>query len=366
MQSSENLTAQVEQANKETSLFLNFIFLVSTIMSGIGLNAMLPSDDWLHYMQVFILSGAVFSCLKLIWTFQIRLFIPLASDKPSNTTIFAHLSAVMLTIFLSMPTTYTGMAWIISSEYDMSVHYNLAVDKGMDAKRNFFAVASIKSFVESQSEKMDEHAQTAKQGGYSAQAGEGQIYRTFKNAHDSLSQLVALIEQNREGFDSNVQRLGIAQNKMRHAIESEGLTLDEKVTAFEQAYREHADIYAQIMELDLARQIETSLNSFLDSALPPQKTKGNAKKALQLSQRQVRKVAGDIAQYVQAKAVVLRPISSYQLASPAVVSFRYAQQFWVQVALSAALDLSILIAVWMQIAALRKGRANSLTNNSNH
>lgn len=210
MPSSEVLNAQIERANKETSLYLTFIFFVSTFMSGIGLDAMLPNDDWVHYTQVFILSGAVFACLKLIWTFQIRLFIPLASDKPTNTTIAAHLAAIVLTIALSMPTTFTGMVWVMSSVFDMSTNNSLAVEKAMDAKRNYLAVSSIKSFIKSQSEKMGEHADTAKNGGYSAQSGEGQIYRTFKNASDSLTQLVSLIEKNTESFENNVQRLAIA------------------------------------------------------------------------------------------------------------------------------------------------------------
>ena len=359
MSATETLAAQVERANQETSPFLNFIFLVSTIMSGIGLDAMLPRADWVHYTQVIMLSGAVFACLKLIWTYQVRLFIPLASDKPSHTAISAHLVAVILTILLSMPTTYTGMAWVISSEYDMGVHYSLAVDKGMKAQRNFFSTSSIQSFIDSQSDKMDELAEAAKRGDLSGQAGEGQIFRRYGVFRDVLKNLSLLIDQNKEEFEANVGRLAIAQSKMRHAIEVD-MPLQEKVTAFETAYREHASIYAEIMALDLARQIETSLNSFLDSAVAPQKAHGAVKKSLQLAERKARKVAGDISQYSQAKIIHLEPISPYQLASPAVVAFRYAKQFWVQFTLSAALDLSILIAVWMQIAALRKSRVTSL------
>jgi len=359
----ENLHTQIEQANKETSSFLTFIFLVSTLLSGVGLHAMLPNDDWMHYTQVFTLSGAVFACLKLIWTYQIRLFVPLAADSPSNSTLTAHLGAVILTVCLSMPTTYTGMAWIMSSEYDMGVHYSEAVKKGMDAKRSFHAAASIQSFIESQMAKMDELSINARLGGYSGQAGEGQIFRTYRDARDSLAQLLALLKQNREQFEVNDGRLDIAQSKMRAADESD-LPLAEKETAFEQAYRNHADIYTEIMETDLTRQIKTSLNSFLDTAHPPHKTNGNKKKALELAQRQVRRIAGDIAAYVQSNEVALRPIEPYQLASPAIVSFRYIREFWVQAALSFALDLSVLIAVWMQISALRKVQATQ-TNNSN-
>lgn len=356
-----NLQVESEQVRKDTGIFATAIQGVSTFMSGVGIHAFLPGDDWMHYTQVGALTLGTYAVLKMNWTYQRRLFVQLASDKLNPPAILSHIGAIAITGCLSIPTTYVGMASEVTSEYDMESAYTFTVEKATDAKRNFHSASSIVGFIDSQAEKMADLASDARLGKLSGTAGEGSVYRTYAQTRDSLKRLSVQINDNESEFESSVSRLNITQGKMRKALESD-LPLPEKVTAFETAYRQQADIYTALMERDLSRQIEASLNSFLANALAPDRGQDNVREALQLAQDQARDTVREINNYVQANAVTLRPMPPYRLASPAIVSFRYVKEFWVQFALACALDLSILVAVWMQILALRKAQEGTPEN----
>lgn len=353
MSNEDNKTTHSNEASDNVKPYFTLIVIVTTIMSALGLHAYLPGNDWVHYTQVAMLSIGTFACLKSIWTYQIRVFIPLAVCNLSWTALFSHLGGVCIVVAISSFTTYVGITFGMTSEHDMHAAQARTSEMTTEAKSNHLAASSVKGLIDSQAEKMDGLAKDARLGKLSGTVGEGSVYQTYAQTRDSLKRLSAQIDDNQNEFETDVARLSIVQGKMRSILESE-LSLADKVVAFEATYRKQADLYTALTERDLSRQIEASLNSFLAQAMSPERSDGNVRVALRMAQNQAQDTVRNINSYVQAEITPLSPMPAYRLASPAIVSFRYVDEFWMQFALALALDLSLLIVVWMQIASLRK------------
>ena len=186
-----------DAVNTNLNVYLTIIVLVSVIMSALGFHAILPNDgEWTHYVMVFVLSGAVFGCLKLLWGAQFGLFMHLAAGKLSTTAITSHILAVMLTFGASTATTFVGAVWPLASNHDFNVTDEESVETFEHGNRQFLSTKSVKTLIESQADRMTSYAEDATRGTLSGEEGKGPIFRTYDEARKSLNRLLLQLQKN--------------------------------------------------------------------------------------------------------------------------------------------------------------------------
>lgn len=355
-----------DAAESNANVYVTIMIIASYLMSMLGFHAMLPNEDhWSHYAMVFVLSGAVFVSLKLLWGAQTELFARLAVGKLSSTAITGHVFAVILTFCISMPTSYVGSVYQLAIQHDFNVAYEKGVEIFEQGNRQFLSTMSVKTLIESRSDKMAGYADDAVLGTLSGQEGKGSIFRTYDEARKSLNRLSEQLQKNEEAYEILIAEMLLVKQKMRAAIDSE-LNLKEKATAFEAAYSEYAGLYTKLISLDLSRQIDSSLEGFGTETVAGNVAKGNVKSALKLAQKTVRDTVADIRADVQGNGMTLKPMPQYRLGSAEAVSFKYINEFLIMFILAVSLDASLLVVLWLRIAALRSTKEISHQKNDHN
>ncbi len=357
MPAKNTLLASAEKAERSTRLPFAFLMAVSSITTFQGLNVILPGEGAMHYGTATVLAGATFAGLHTIWTHQKEVFVEMASKHIKRSTLALHIAGAATAFCLSTPTTYISMVWEDASIRDAQFAQQRAEDQGNDIKRDFHGAASITHFIEGKANTMNDLAKAAKRGDLSGYPGTGVTYKRYISIGEQLTNLSDLIKNSQADFEDGIQRMDVAHRKMRQAIETEDKRpLSETVTAFEAGYREYSHIYTAMAAVTLGDQIQRSLDGVLESAIVADDLKPEIRKSLQLAERQAARTVGEISEYVQTKHVTINPLPAYRLDSPAIVSFRYLREYWVQAIFSFALDGCLLIAIWMQVQARRADR----------
>lgn len=131
---------------------------------------------------------------------------------------------------------------------------------------------------------------------------------------------------------------------------------------FEERYRDFSMLYSELSSLNLNRQIEASLKRLQDAYMASDINVKNSQEALRLANRTANKLIGEITEYINNNSTPMQALPAYKLDSPAIVSFRYTLDYWVQLMLSFALDLVPLIIVWTLIAARQHSEEEGLDN----
>ena len=108
--------------------------------------------------------------------------------------------------------------------------------------------------------------------------------------------------------------------------------------------------------ISLGDQIQTSLDGLLESPIADKPKKAEIREALRRAERTASRTVGDISEYIQEKQVTVTALPADRLDSPAIVSFRYIKDYWMQAVFSFALDTCLLVGVWGQILARRAAR----------
>lgn len=347
--------ALIERAYSKTRLFFNSVLIIAAVTAGIGLDSILPGEGVYHYLLTAAMTWGVYSCLKLTWNWQTSVFLPLAADRPSGLVIGVHLVGVVTTISLSFILSYFALVGDSASFYDMRGDMGMVLEQGANNKRNYKAISSIKSYVETHLDKTEDKME-AERNGLSGNKGEGPVFRVWEATHRSLVQILALLERQQEKYDAIVHRLDVSETQLRRALNSD-LEANERLSAYTKASRSYADTYAELLELGLDSQIRMILSSFLDNAAPPEADLSDkAKSALAIANQQSRKIAGDVDRYIAERVITLKPIQAYQPDSIAVMAWRHLDKHWSQALICAALDISLWFVLLMQLAALRRAR----------
>ncbi|MCU7846950.1 MAG: hypothetical protein KZQ89_02925 [Candidatus Thiodiazotropha sp. (ex Lucinoma kastoroae)] len=361
MPTSETSYNNIESVKKRTYFLAAILIVVSAATTGFGFHAILPGVDWVHYTLTVAMTLAVFATLRLVWEWQIAIFINLAADKPSNLAIFAHLLGVVLTTSASLIPTYIAIVYESAQHHDMIVHHAIVDEQKSKAKRNYKAITSSRSFIETQADSVEELMAAELLGGFSQKEGKGPVFRTYEATSRSLQQILSILDRQQDRYEDIVHRLEISDNHMRKALEGD-LDLEERLTTYRKASTIQSDTFAELLELGLVSQIQITLGRFLDTTAPTKKTSGDAKTALHLAKGHARKIASDIERYIAERFTHLKPIKPYQHESPAVVSWRYIDRYFSQFVICSALDLSLWFVLLMQIAALRKAKDDHPVN----
>lgn len=361
MSTHDNLETQVKQQAQSSQILVLLLIVICSATAAIGFHQILPDTGWVHYTLVAAMTLAVFSCLKLVWGWQFAIFLRLAADKPSKLAICTHLFGVILTTLASLSPTFVGVTHEAAAVHDMHNNHSIVLQQESIAKRNHKAVTSIRAFIASQADKVEELRDQEEGGDFSLRTGKGPVWRVYDDTLRSLAQLIALIDSQQERYEEIVADLDLTQTKMRRALESD-LSSKDMLSQYSDASRTHADSYAALLELSVVALIEVSLSSFADSVVPSQKAEGEAKEALRLAKKHARDTASVISRYVNERVIPLKPILAYQPDSPAVVVWRYIDRHWSQFAICASLDLSLWFVLLMQIAAFRSSHERAINN----
>lgn len=346
-----------DSAEKNTRLSSYIVMGTSSLTSMIGFHVILPGDDFFHYGMTGALSFGVAAGLRSLWSNQSNVFVPLATQGLKKSALVFHIATLSGAIALSTPTTYVGLTWYDASLRDMQVALQRAEEYGDVIRQGYHGAASISNFIDSKADQMDSLATAASKGNLTKFPGEGLIWRRYLTLRDDLRTVSSLTTNSRSGFDDGEQQLSIAHRKMRMAIESETENdLAHVVTNFEEGYRQYTAAYTAMASISLGDQIQTSLDGLLESPIADKPKKAEIREALRRAERTASRTVGDISEYIQKKQVTVKALPAYRLDSPAIVSFRYIKDYWMQAVFSFALDTCLLVGVWGQILARRAAR----------
>lgn len=320
---------------------------ISSWLSFSGIKKILPPSEGLtNDITAGLISVGMFCSMYTLLQSQ-KLMVELGTK--STTALATHLAAIVLMLGLSPPTNFIAQVADPAAIRDMQQAQKVAEEMGMEAITAFHSSASIVHLIDSTAKKMDTLRIAAEKGDLTGQAGCGAVCKKYGNFSSQLYAISEMIDGTSSEVEELSQRSGIALSKMQKATEND-LPLSEQTLAFENSYREFANIYARLKTLNLHKQIEASLRRLQDESIAEDKHIRNSAEALKLADRQAQKLVNDIMVYVNDNTTPLKPLPAYKLDSPSVVSFRYWSSYIPQLSLSIALDMSFFATLWMLIA----------------
>ena len=354
--STQSIMRSVIDLQRSQRVLLIITWCVSTITSFMGLRVIMPGEGlWRDCSAAMIAIGGVFCCLYILWTNQQKIFAELDPTGRSQLAIVSHVATVLLVLMLSTPSSYIAMVWEDASEMDMANAKVLAEEYANQASSANEAAAGIAQYINTLADEMDQNAESARNGEMTGVGGEGPIYLRYRQMARQLRSTSALIFRSREEAESINQRADISLRQMRKAIDSD-LPLDQKVSDFEAAYRDFSQHYVRLSNIDLKELVETDLSRLTYSKVLLETRVKNGKKAMDLVNAEARRLVGQISEHIQTKAIKIRPLPAYALSSPSIVSFKYCLDYWVQLGLAAATDLTSLLTIWLLMAARHQAR----------
>lgn len=331
----------------------------SSLLSYSCFKVILPGEGWEKEASAIMLTLALFCCMYVLWASQKTIFVQLGTK--SKTALFTHIFGVLLILGLSPPSNFIAQVWESASVRDMHSAQKLAETRAAEVASSFHAAAKTANLIVNQANKMQAHANAAERGDLTGVPGRGAAWKTYIGYRDSLNSIAELIRKNVAEADDLIQTMDLALGQMRKATEN-NLPLGDQVVMFEERYRDFSMLYSELSSMNLNRQIEASLKRLQDAYMAPDAGVQNSKEALRLANRTANKLIGEINEYINNNTIPLQPLPAYKLDSPAIVSFRYLFDYWVQLILSFALDLAPLVVVWMLAAARQYSDDEGISN----